>query len=212
MPDLFKHFAELAVAAFDENDLVPGIFSGTRATLTACFSGTEETNLRGSGLHAGGARLATLDTHSLAKPIDVLFAGLTANLDEVGFLHAQGGTSQLVGKLAVVCDEQQPFAEVVEAPDRIESLPHLGEELHDGRPALRVTDGCDVPFGLVEHEVAEAFGALKQLSINTDVIACGIGLATEFSDRLAVHLHTALGNELFSVAAAGNAGLGEDLL
>jgi hypothetical protein len=53
MPDLLKHLAQLAVAAFDDDDFVPGVIA--LADLA---------NLGGRGLHSARSRLAPLDSHA----------------------------------------------------------------------------------------------------------------------------------------------------
>jgi hypothetical protein len=53
---------------------------------------------------------------------------------------------------------------------------------------------------------------LQKLAVDADVVARGVGLEARSGDGLAVDLHVALGDELLGVAAAGNAGVGEDFL
>jgi len=57
-----------------------------------------------------------------------------------------------------------------------------------------------------------ALGALEELAVDTDVIACGVGFAAEFGDYPAVDLHASRSDELFGVATAGDSRLCEDLL
>ncbi len=53
---------------------------------------------------------------------------------------------------------------------------------------------------------------MQQLAIDTDMIACGIGLGAEFGNDFAVHLHATLGDQILGVSTAGDAGLRENLL
>jgi hypothetical protein len=57
-----------------------------------------------------------------------------------------------------------------------------------------------------------ALGALEELAVDPDVIASGVSFAAEFGDDFAVDLDAPRGDEFFGVAAAGDPGLGEDLL
>jgi hypothetical protein len=51
--DLFEHFAQFAVAAFDQNDFIPGIIDGARrAAFSAGFTGMEGSDFGGSCLDA----------------------------------------------------------------------------------------------------------------------------------------------------------------
>jgi len=199
--DLFEHLAQFAVAAFDEDDFVPGIFTGAQL------------------LDAGGRcadfalpRLAALDGDSVAEALDHLVAGLPGDFDEISFFDAVRSLGEGVGEFAVVGDEEQTFALEVESADGIEALTELGEELHDGGAAFGVGNRGDVAARLVEQKVAMALGAVEKLAIDADVIARGVGFGAEDRDNLAIDLDAALGDELFGVAAAGDAGLGEDLL
>ena len=169
-------------------------------------------DLRRGGVNATGAGLFPIDRDPLAQTFQILFAGLAAHLDQVDLLHTGSGASELVGHFAVVGYEQQALAHVVEAADRVESLAHLGEELHDGGAAFGIADCSDEAFGLIEHEVAVPFGTLQELAVDANVVVSGIGLGAQLGDNLAVHLDATLRNELFGMTPAGDAGLGEDFL
>jgi hypothetical protein len=148
--DLLEHLAQLAVAAFNEDDFVPGVVA--LANLA---------NLSGRSLHPARARLAALDSHARTEAVQLFLAWLTAHFDEVSFFHSCCSTRELVGEVAVVGDKQEAFAQVVQASDGVEPLAQLCEELHHGRAPLGIAHRCYEAPGLVEHEVAEALGALQ---------------------------------------------------
>ena len=125
---------------------------------------------------------------------------------------ACGGAGEAVGELAVVGDEEQAFAHIVQAADRVEALAHLVKKLHDGGAAFGILDRGHKALGLVQHEVAQTLGALQQLAVHADVVAAGVSLGAERGDHFAVYLHAALLNHFFGFAAAGHSGLGQDLL
>jgi hypothetical protein len=201
MADLLEHFAQFAVAAFNENDFVPGVV----ALADLANAGWRGADLRRSGL-------AALDGNAAAESIELVLSGNPGNLDEVSLLHACGGAGEAVGELAVVGHQQQAFAHVVEAADRVEALAHLVKELHDRGAAFRVLDGGDEALGLVQDEVAKALGALQELAVDADVVAAGVSFGAQLSNDLAVDLDSALLDKLLGFAAAGYAGLGEDFL
>ena len=89
------------------------------------------------------AGLAPLDGDAAAENVEFGFGGLAGDFDEVSFFDAGGGFGEAVGQLAVVGDDQQALAHVVEAADGVEALLHLVEELHHGGAALGVLDGGD---------------------------------------------------------------------
>jgi len=201
MADFLEHFAQLSIAAFDEHDFVPWIVA--LADLA---------NARRGGADFGRAGRAAVDGDAAAENVELGFRGDASDLDEVGFFNAGGSAGEAVGQLAVVGDEEQAFAHVVEAADRVEALAHLVKKLHDGGAAFGILNGGDKAARLVEHEVAETLGTLQKLAVDADMVTCGVGLGAQLGDNFAVDLDAALLDELLSLAAAGDTGLGEDLL
>jgi hypothetical protein len=201
MADFLEHLAQFAVAALDENDLVPGIVA--LADLTNAGRG---------GADGRRARFAALDGDAAAENVQLCFSGLAGNLDKVSFFHARGGLGEAIGELAVVGDNEKALAHVIETANGVEALLHLVEELHHRGAALGVLDRGDEAAGLVENEVAVALGALEQLAVYADVVAAGVGLGAQHGDHLAVDLHAALLDHALGAAAAGDTGSGENLL
>ncbi len=201
MADLFEHLAQLTVAAFNQDDFVPGVIP--LADLA---------NLGSRSLYPAGAWFAPLNAHTRTQPIQIFLTGLAADLDEVGLLHSRCGAGELVCQVAVVRYQQQPFAQVVQTADGVESLAQLCEKLHHSWPSFWIAHrGYEAP-GLVEHEVAQAFRALQQFAIDADVVAGSIGLSAKLGDDFAVHLDAAFDDQVLGGAAAGDSGLSEDLL
>ena len=216
--DLFEHFAELAVAAFDEGDLVPGVVA---AADQLDFGGGGDDAVAAAG--ADLVEAAAVDHDALAYLVEAAGGWDSADFDEVGLFYSGGGLGERVGEVAVVGHEEQAFGEVVEAAHGVEAgqlaveagdllLRSLGEELDDGGAVLRVVEGGDVAAGLVEHEVAVRLGAAEELAVDADVVAGGVVAGAEGGDGGAVDLHAAFEDDLFGFAAGGYAGLGEDLL
>jgi hypothetical protein len=213
MTDLLEHLAEFAISALDENDLEPGIVDWARgATFAGGFAGTERANIGGRGLHPIRTRLALGNPDTLPESVELFFGRLTAHFDQIRLLNTGCGLGELVGQFAVVGDQQKTLAQVVEATDRVEALAGLGEKLHDGRAALGIADGGHISLRLVKHEVTMTLRPLQKLAIDPDVIAACVGFAAKFCDHGAVHLDTAGGDQLFSVAPARDSRFGEDLL
>ena len=86
MADLFKHLAELAVTALDENNFEPRVFSTPRTRPR--LPRPEPSNLRWSGVHTASAWLVSVNGYTLPQAIEVFFRGLSADLDEISLLHA----------------------------------------------------------------------------------------------------------------------------
>jgi hypothetical protein len=114
MPDLLEHLAEFAIAAFDQHHFVP------RVVPLADLA-----DAGGRGVHATLARPGSIDGHAFTKQIELFLRWLAADFYEVGLLDARRRLGQLVGKISIVGDQQQPFAQVIEAADGVEALVHF---------------------------------------------------------------------------------------
>jgi len=199
--DFLEHFAQFAVAAFNQNNFVPGIVS---------LAHLADAGRRGAD--TVGAGLAALDGDACAKYVEFRLAGNAGDLDQVGFFHAGGGAGKAVGEFAVVGYQQQAFAHIVEAANGVKALPHFLKELHHRGAALGILDGGDESAGLVEDEVAQPLGTLQQFAVHAYVVAGGVRLGASLGHYFSVHLNAALLDKLLGLAAAGYAGLGKDFL
>jgi hypothetical protein len=169
-----------------------------------------EADFGGRGFYA--AVVLEGDVDAGAEACEGFFVGTAADFDEIFFGDVRAGFRKFLGEGAVVGEEEEAFAGVVEAADGIDALGERAEKLHDGGAALGIRDGGYVAFGFVEHEVEEALGRLDGFAIDADGVSIGIGLGAEFGDDLAVEGDAARGDDLFGFAAGGDAGGGEDFL
>jgi len=215
---LLEHLAQLAVAALGEGDLEPGVFAAADL-LDLCGLGEDAVAAASANL----VEAAAVDHDAAAEVVDSLRCGRAGDFDEVGLFYSRCCFGELVGEVAVVGHEQQAFRQVIETPDGVEArelhvladgllLRVLAEELEDGGAMLGVVCCGDVAARLVDHEVALRLGAVEQLAVDADVVFGGVGAGAEFGDDLAVDDDAAFEDDLFGLAAAGDAGLGEDLL
>lgn len=136
--DRLEHAADLAVAAFDESDFVPGV-GGVFV----------ETNFGGRGFYA--TVVVEGDVDAVAEAGKGFFVRAAADFDQVFFGDVGAGFGQFLGQGAVVGQEQEAFARVVKAADGVDALGERADELHYGGAAFGIADGGDVAFGLVEH-------------------------------------------------------------
>jgi hypothetical protein len=91
--DLLKHAVDLAIAAFDENDFIPGIGS--------VF---DEANFRGRSFDA--AAVVERNGDARAQLLEDLFGGLAANFDEIGFGDVRASLGEFLSQGAIVGHEQ----------------------------------------------------------------------------------------------------------
>lgn len=197
--DGLEHAADLAVAAFDERDFIPrvgGVFV--------------EMDFRGGCFYA--AVVVESDVHASAEAGERFFVGAAVDFDEIFFGDVRAGFGELLGESAVVGEEEEAFAGVIEAADGIDAFGERAEELHDGRAAFGIADSGDVAFGFVQHEIYRALGGLDGFAVNSDGVRVRISFGAEFGDDLAVEGDSAGGDDFFGFAAGGDAGGGEDFL
>ena len=83
-PTCQEHAADLAIAAFDESDFVPGIFHVLKQ---ADFSGRE----------FDAAIVVERDGDAVAKSLDGLVVGLAADFDVIGFGDVRAGFREFLG-------------------------------------------------------------------------------------------------------------------
>jgi hypothetical protein len=119
---------------------------------------------------------------------------------------------QEIGEFAVVGEQEQPFAGVVEATHGIDARAHPVEQIHDRRPMFGIVKGGDVSLGLVHQQINMALGALEEFAVDADVIHCRISLASQFRDDQAVYGHKSARDDLLCFAARGNSGSGDNFL
>jgi hypothetical protein len=106
---------------------------------------------------------------------------------------------QLLGEVAIVGEDEQPFRIAVEAPDVVERAERFGQQGVNGFAAEFVFAGADVSAGFVEdddHGLARG----DAFAIDADVI--GLGDAGSHVDtRRAVDFDAASLDELVTLAA-----------
>src|SRR5436309_10319489 len=88
---------------------------------------------------------------------------------------------QSLRKLAVIRQQQQAFARVVEPSDWIDTSANPAQKIHDRGPAFRIVDRCDVSLGLVHQEINVSLGAVQQFSVYANVVELEISLGAKFS-------------------------------
>jgi len=120
MPDLLKHAADLPVAAFRQRHLVPGVVLvahqidfGRQSVLGLRASRHAGT----SASHGSCARSLRWQVNAAAQLVDLFLGGRAAHFYLIGLGNVGGRLSELLHEFAVVGEQQQPFARVVEPSD-----------------------------------------------------------------------------------------------
>jgi hypothetical protein len=170
---MFEHDADLVLPAFSDLHFVPRI----RAVLDAL----QLRRRRPPAMH--GDTLAKLLLLRLCQP--------AGHLHYICLGDVVGGRGQAMRELAVVGQQQQSFAVIIQAAHRKHAFADPAHQVHHGLPTLRVGNRGHAFLGLVERDIGQVFGRVQRASVDLDVIIVYIGLGTQLGDGLPVHRNAA---------------------
>lgn len=118
----------------------------------------------------------------------------------------------MLGERAIVREEEQAFACVIESPDRVQAFGLLTEEFHDRRPAFRVVSGRDIAFWFVQKKVDEFLPNPQGGPIHTDGVVSRVGFRAQFGHDFAVDANATRRDEFFGLTTRGDSSGRENLL
>jgi hypothetical protein len=162
--------------------------------------------------HDGRGGPPSRDVHTTPEPIQRILSRHAPHPGVILPLHLVLRVQQALHERPVVREQQQAFGVVVEAPNRIDVLPHIRQKVEHRRSPLGVLPRRHVAARLVEHDVAMAFREMNPLPVDADVVAIGVGFRAQFEDGRAVDRDASVRDECFSGASGSDAGSGEDFL
>ena len=128
----------------------------------------------------------------------------------VHFLHSIFGVSQFVGKFAIVGEDHQAGAVLVEPTNGINALGDSRDQVNHLRPAAGVGTGRNISARFIDKQVHQLF-ALNALAINFNAVFQG-NLGTQFFDGGVIHGDAALQDQFFARPARAKPGSRKDLL
>jgi len=137
--------------------------------------------------------------------------GSPRNHRPVQLLNPELGMRQLVGKLAVVRQQDEAHAHLVEPPHGINALGNLGQQVHDARPTRGVIVRRDVPLRFGDSEVDHPLG-LNPLAVEGDLGTLGVDASSKLADHLIIDGNPALEDQLLARASRTDPGVGQHFL
>jgi hypothetical protein len=197
MADGFAHPTHLAIAAFADAD--------QDYRLVVAREGGSRPDVR-------RRRAPAVEHDAVREPVEDARLRHAAHAGFVEAFDAMPRVRQARRQLAVVGQQQQAFRVVVESPDRIDALADAAQQIHDGRPALRIDHRGHESARLVEQQIAERLAHGDAAAVDADVVPIGIGFRAELAHHGAVHADTALAHQVFRRASRADAGGGENFL
>jgi len=135
----------------------------------------------------------------------------SGNCDVVHLLDVVAGVRHCICQIAVIGEDQQPFAVAVKATDRVQPLRQRLDQIDHRGPSLRILGRGDVSGGFVEGEVEFRF-RLNRRAVDTDYLAARKNGAAKFGDGVAIDGNDAGKNQDFAGAPRTESALGEELV
>jgi len=163
---------------------------------------------RGIGLADG----AEAGAGFFAETIEFFEGEAALDLDVIDLRELGPGFEHGGGEVAIVGEKDEARVGIVEGADRIDAFGKAAEEIAKRAAALGVGEGGDDFGRFVEDEVDVILFGFDETAGGFDLVLGGIGLGAECGDDDAVDAHLAGEDELFGVAARGDAGVGDYFL
>ena len=156
-----------------------------------------------------GEDLAVFERDALGDAVHIGARQRFVERHLVDFLLLVGRVRQLLRKVAVVGEQQQPEAVLVEASHRVDALrAGARDQLHDRLSGMGIVERSDVALGLVQHQV-DLLLALHRLVVEPHFVGRQ-HLGPQFGDDLAVDRNDARRDEIVGLAARADARLGDE--
>jgi hypothetical protein len=194
VPKPGQHPADLALLAFGQHQ-----FDRGRLTLGAHEPGPL------------GANLAVGEPDPFDQLAHYLAAGDSRHQGPVRLLDPVPRVGQAVGQLAVVGQDHEAGAVLIEPSDRVDALGDLRQQVDHPRPAGGVTVGRDVTLRLV-HGIVNQPLLEDVLAIHGDCCLGGIDARAQLADDLAINRDPPLADKLLALPARAQPRVRQDLL
>jgi hypothetical protein len=182
VPEFRQHPAHFAVLALGQDQL-----QDRRFALTA-----DDPGAAGSGLALG-------QPNPFEELVEDLLCRLARHDRLVDLLNAKLRVRQAVGQLAVVGQDHQADARLVETADGEHPFGHLRQQIDHAGAARRVGVGRDVTARLAHREIDHPLRA-DRLAVERDLLRLGIDARAQLVDHLAINGDAALKNQLLAGA------------
>ena len=147
-----------------------------------------------------------------AETIEFFEGEAALDLDVIDLRELGPGFEHGGSEIAIVGEKDEAGVGVVEGADGINAFGKAAEEIAKCAAALGIGEGGDDFGRFVEDEVDVIFFGFDEAAGGFDLVLGGIGLGAELGDYLAVDANLAGKDELFGVAARGDAGVGDYFL
>ena len=158
-------------------------------------------------LRRGGLFLVT-DIHTVSQGPDFVLRYVTRYNGDIGLPDLLGRMRYMIGKIAVVRQEQQTPRGAVQPSYGIDPRRYVRQQRQHRRPVLFVRRRGDIARRFVERIIDRLFGGVHRFSVHDDNVAFLHVVAGRFHNG-SVDLHFACQGQLVRLSAGTDAGLGD---
>ena len=163
------------------------------------------------GANPLGPNLPLGQPDPLGQLVEGFPLGRAGHDDPVELLDTEPGVGQFVGQFAIVGQEHEADAHLVEPTHGINPLSDLGHQVKDTRASRWVVVRGDIALRLVNREVDQAL-PLDLLTVHGDRDLGQINLGAKFTDDLAADADATLEDHLLAGATGADPGMRQDFL
>ncbi len=160
----------------------------------------------------GLANGAEMNAGFLGEAIEFGKGEAALDLDEEGLRELVPDAENGGSEVAIVGEQDEAAVVVIESADGIDALGKTAQEIAKGAAILRIGEMGDDFGRFVDDEIGGLFCGIDEAAGNFDAVGIGVGLGAELGDDVAVDANLTGDDELFGVAARGDAGVGNDFL
>ena len=155
--------------------------------------------------------LSIFEFDAIGDALHILFGDVAVGPDMIYFLLHEFGVSELGGEVSIVGEQEHAGGVAVKTTHGIDSLfASILDNVEHGGASVGIVACGDTVFGLIEEDVAFAFGSYDLAVIFHDVATADLG--AEFGHYFSIYLHQAAGDIFISFATRADAGVGHKLI
>jgi hypothetical protein len=151
-----------------------------------------------------------IDDYPVAHPLQHALGRPCQRQDVVLLVEFVARMHDPVGDVAVVGQQEEPLGVAIETTHWVDPFRDL-HDVHDGAPVAFVLRRRDKAARFVEDEIARSLRT-KQLPVDPDLGANGVGFRTQLGHDLAVDAHPTRGDQRLCGSPRGDAAGGQDPL
>ncbi len=206
MADDRGHMTNLALAAFAQHHAQPG--GGLR---TGVVWPRQVRRWAVNHLHFGRRRFALTQLDALAQLAQRAGQGPAFHKNQVFLRVLVARVRELVRQVAIIGQQHQALAVIIQPPHGIEALRHL-DQVGEARATVCAFGVRKIASRFIQQDVARRFGASQRTAIEQYHIFVGVHARPQFSNHLAIDFDAAVHDHLFACAPRGNARMRHDFL